>query len=202
MILAARFRGGGAVDVVEGEHVEHRLRRFERRHADPQEWHVAGRDRLRQFRGARGILLVPVFRAHRLANAIDQHLLAVVGADHDDDRRRPQRGDQFADLFRPVVEILAHEAGRPAGAVDDLHVGALRKGGGQALGEAASEEIADDQHDARVRTLGDDSDLGRLGAFAQHARLLLLLFPFSLGLGDFGRRVFDAIGRLGVEQPV
>ena len=138
--------------------------------------------------GARGILLVPVFRAHRLANAVDQHLLAVVGADHDDDRRRPLRGDQLVDLFRPVVEILAHEAGRPAGAVDDPDVRVLREGGGQAFGEAAAQEIADDQHDARVRTLGDDGDL-RLSTPSRSARGLLLPLPFGPGSrpgpGDF-----------------
>ena len=102
----------------------------------------------------------------------DHHLLAVVGAHHDDDSRRLLGFDEHLDLVRPVVEIVAHEARRSVGAVDDLDVGILGKGGRQALGETARQEIADDQDYAPYRALatpaaGDGSTRSRCATFSR-----------------------------------
>ena len=51
--FAAGVLGRRLVDVVEGQHVGGHLRRLERRHADPEERHLASRDRLAKRVGAR-----------------------------------------------------------------------------------------------------------------------------------------------------
>ena len=68
-----------------------------------------------------------------LAHVADPHLLAVVGAEHDDDRGRLLGLDQRLDLVRPVVDIVAHETRRAVAAVDDLDAGVLGKGGRSGL---------------------------------------------------------------------
>ena len=94
--------------------------------------------------------------------------------------------DELADFLRPVVEIVTHEAGRAVGAVDDPDARVLREDGGQPFGKSAAQEIADDQHDAGVRTLHHDRRL-RVHVLAHDPGFLL----FRLGSGDFRSRPDD-----------
>ena len=176
---AAGAFGGRPVDVVEGQHVRRHLRRLERRHADPDERHLRVGDRLGQRIGrARSYSLVQF--SDRGGSRTSPTCICWRSLAPSMTTTAAGFSASISVLIscRPVVEVVAHEAGRAVGAVDDLDARVLRKGAVQAFGEAAAMKSPTTRTTRGVGLLLDDRrPPARLGTRAA-------LLPLLLDLGS------------------